>query len=138
MRRIIGLMVIAAVLTGCSIPGKINEEIIELTRDKTPYNTGPAVIGIMLATPPLNTLLVSSCKDELFMDKSRRDLCNLNHRIYGTTPAWERNAAEARLMSYQPGELQCSRTLGGVADCRIISGTPRPVTLISSPNMGAN
>jgi hypothetical protein len=133
MRRI-AIVFLTSLLAGC---GTVNDKIIEYSRDRSPYNTVPAVTGLILATPPVNTILVNSCNEELFMDASKRKLCNLNHKIHGTTPPWERAAAEARLMSYQPGELQCSRTLGGVSDCRVISGIPRPVTLITT-NMGSN
>lgn len=136
MRRIAVSICLLGLLGACT--GEINERIIEVSRDKTPYNTVPALVGIMSATPPINTIFISPCKDELFPDKSRRDLCELNHKIRGTSSPWERNAAEARLMTYQPGELQCSKTLGGVPDCRVIGGTPRPVNFIAAPNMGAN
>jgi hypothetical protein len=138
MRRAAVLIALAGLLAGCSIPGQVNQEIVETAgRGRSPYNLGTAAVGLALATPPIHTLLISSCKEELFMDKSRRDLCDLNHKIRGTTSAWDRAAAEARLMAYQPGEVQCTRTLGGVPDCRVVAGVPRPVTLIS-PNMGSN
>src|SRR5262245_54200026 len=101
-------VVVSLLLGACSIPGKINDEILDLTnnRTKSPYGLAASAGGLMLATPPVNTILINSCKDELFMDGAKRPLCNLNHQIRGTTPPWERNAAEARLMAYQPGELQ--------------------------------
>ena len=137
MRRIALLTAFAApLLSACT--GSVNDKIIDLTRDRTPYNTGPAAIGVIMATPPVNTILFNSCEHELAMDASKRKLCNLNHQIRGNTPPWERIAAEARLMSYQPGEVECQRTLGGKAECRVISGAPRPVNLIAPPSMGAN
>lgn len=141
MRRVALLMALASTLLGaCSIPGRINEEVLELTnkRSRSPYNTGTAAIGLIMATPPVNTILFNSCDHEIAMDASKRKLCNLNHQIRGNTPPWERIAAEARLMSYQPGEVECQRTLGGKAECRVISGAPRPVNLIAPPSMGAN
>ncbi len=138
MSRIAAMLTILGLLVGCA---DLNERIAKVTHDKSPNtfsSTGGPVIGLILATPPVNTLVFDPClREEVAMDDYKRSLCNLKHQIKGTTPPWERTAAEARLMSYQPGELQCARTLGGVTDCRVISGMPRPVTLVS-PNMGSN
>lgn len=138
MSRIaLAVVAIAGLLAGCS---SLNEQIGQLGHDKTP-NSAPTSIqplmALILTAPPVNTIVFRSCRDEFAMDEYKRSLCEVNHKLRGTTPAWERAAAEARLMSYQPGELQCARTLGGITDCRVIQGMPRPVTLIA-PNMGAN
>jgi len=137
MSRIALVLALAGFLSGCS---SFNEQLAKLTHDKTP-NSGPTsfipLAGLVLSTPPINTLAFSSCRDEFAMDHYKRSLCEVNHKLRGTTPEWERIAAAARLMSYQPGELQCARTLGGITDCRMVQGMPRPVTLIA-PSMGAN
>ena len=138
MSRIALAVAFAMLLAGCS---SLDERIASITHDKTPSSgptSGPTLIGLILATPPVNTLVFNPClQEEVAMDNYKRALCNLRHQVKGTTPPWERTAAEARLMSYQPGELECARTLGGKTDCRVISGLPRPVTLVA-PNMGSN
>lgn len=137
MSRTALVLAFAGLLSGCS---SLDEKLATLTHDKTPSsgpNSGPPLIGLILATPPMNTILFSSCRQEFAMDDYKQSLCDLNHKLRGTTPPWERTAAEARLMSYQPGELQCARTLGGVTDCRVVQGLPRPATLVA-PNMGSN
>lgn len=137
MSRIALSVLLALSLMACS---DLNKKVAEITHDKTPNtfsNSGPPLITLILATPPINTIAFGSCKQEFAMDDYKRNLCELNHKLRGTTPPWERIAAEGRVMSYQPGDLQCTRTLGAVPDCRLISGMPRPVTLVS-PNMGAN
>lgn len=138
MSRIALALTLAGLLTGC---GSLNEKFAELTHDNKSRNTfsnsAPVLFGLILATLPINTIVFRSCHDEFAMDDYKRSLCEINHKLRGTTPPWERTAADARLMSYQPGELRCARTIGGVTDCRVISGMPRP-TLLSAPNMGSN
>ena len=136
MSRIALALALVGFLVGCS---DLNKKVATFTHDGTPQRhsfAGP-VTFLLLSTPPGNTILVSSCQDEFAIEPYKRSLCELNHKLRGTTSPWERAEAEARLMSYRPGELQCTRTLGGVSDCRVISGMPRP-TLLSAPNMGSN
>ncbi len=137
MRRIAALAMMLGLLVGCA---DLNERIAKVTHDKSPNtfsSTGGPFIGLILATPPVNTIVFAPCTDEIAMDDFKRPLCDLNHKMRGSTTPWERRAAEARLMSYQPGELQCARTLGGITDCRVISGMPRPAILVA-PNMDSN
>ena len=110
MSRIALTVAVAALLTGCA---DLNEQIGKLGHDKRPNSTsasGSVVVPLLLATPPLNNIVFGPCTNELAMDDRKRSDCNLHHKIRGTTPPWEQAAAEARLMSYQPGELQCART----------------------------
>jgi hypothetical protein len=130
-------LALAGLLVGCS---SLKDKFGEITQDKKPStfsNTAPPLDRPDLGDAPVNTIVFQSCREEIAMDDYKRSLCDINHKLRGTTPPWERATAEARLMSYQPGELHCARTLGGVPDCRVISGVPRP-TLLSAPNMGSN
>ena len=72
------------------------------------------------------------------MPEGRKAQCELHHQIRGTTSAAERNKAAGQAMAYQPGELQCIRTLGFKSECMVVSGVPRPIYLNAPPSTGAN
>ncbi len=130
MRRIV-LLSLALALPACTSAENRVQEIFHHNQVVLPVGS------IFLATPPVNTILFGPCREEFGMSVDKKGTCNLYYAVRSQTAPWDRTAANAQQMAYQPGELQCSRTLGGRTECYVISGTPRPVNLIA-PNMGAN
>ncbi len=137
MSRIMILLGFAATLGACS-----NERVADYLNTSTGRVAHPNTIlpltGLILSTPPVNTMLFGPCREEFMMPDGRRSQCDTYAKLYGETLAVERNKANGQAMAYQPGELQCWRTLGFKTECVVAAGAPRPTYINASPLMGGN
>jgi len=137
MRKAIFLLVFSALLGGCT---SLNDQVQQHTslKDVGRPNVTPYAVGLILATPPVNTWIFGPCKEEFMMPEGRREQCDFHYKLRGETAPYVRTQASGQSMAYQPGELQCYRTLGFKTECAIVSGAPRPNYLNAAPPMGAN
>jgi hypothetical protein len=140
MRRIMFFLGFSALLGGCTASG--NERVADLlnTSPETVSRSNSAlpVMGLILSTPPVNHILFGPCREEFMTPEGRKAQCELHARLWSETSAAQRNQANGQAMAYQPGELQCWRTLGFKTECVVVAGTPRPVYLNAAPQMGGN
>jgi hypothetical protein len=137
MHRIILSLGLVALLGGCS--SEKVADYLNTSKGRVEHpNTILPFTGLVLTTPPVGTILFGPCKEEFMMPEGRRAQCEQYAKLYGETSAVERNRANGHAMAYQPGELQCWRTLGFKTECVVVAGAPRPSYLNASPLMGAN
>ena len=87
-----------------------------------------------LTMPPLNTILFGPCPEEFGMPESRRANCELHYKLWGGEAPWVVRKNYYAATAYQPGELECTRTRGDVAECSVVSGPPHQPPYIAAPN----
>lgn len=137
MHKIMILLGFAALLGGCS--SERVADYLNTTKGRVERpNVGPPLVGLILATPPVNTIAFGPCTEEFMAPEGRRAQCELYHQIRSQTSPVEQIKANGQAMAYQPGELQCWRTLGFKTECVVVAGAPRPNYLNAAPMMGAN
>lgn len=98
------------------------------------HGPAPYAAGLAVATPPLNTILFGSCEEEFGMPASRRADCELHYHLTGRLAPWEEREKYYAATTYQPGELQCTRTRGELVDCSVVSGPPHQPPYVVAPN----
>jgi hypothetical protein len=137
MRRIMILLGFATLLGGCS-SDRLADTLNTTTGRVEHPNTILPLTGLILSTPPVNAVLFGPCREEFMIPDGRKAQCELHSSIRGQTSVSERTRANGQAMAYQPGELQCWRTLGFKTECIVVAGPPRPNYLNGAPLMGAN
>jgi hypothetical protein len=87
-----------------------------------------------LTMPPLNTILFGPCEEEFGMPESRKADCELHYKLWGGEAPWIARQKYFAATAYQPGELTCTRTLGKVAECSVVTGPPHQPPYVVAPN----
>lgn len=89
--------------------------------------------ALTLAMPPVNTVIFG-CDEEFAMPEAVRKDCELHYHLTGRDAPWEVREKYLAATAYQPGELQCTRTLGQNVDCAVVSGPPHSPPWVAAPN----
>jgi hypothetical protein len=118
-------MPMKTLLAGCGL-------LFLLSGCNNPIAVGAAVL--VPTTPPVNTVLTGPCKEEFGMPDSRRANCELYYWIRGEDAPWVARQKYYAATAYQPGELECTRTRGEIAECSVVSGPPHQPPYIVAPN----
>ena len=137
MRSLLGWCAMCALLGACSTPP--GNPIHNFEHNVTKQTPVFYVAALALMTPPLNTMVFGPCEDEFGMPDGRRTNCNIYYYfVRHEAPPWEQRKFDYATAAYKPGELQCWRTRGNVAECSVVSGPPHMAPSIVAPNnMGA-
>lgn len=89
--------------------------------------------ALTLAMPPVNTVIFG-CDEEFAMPEAVRKDCELHYHLTGRDAPWEVREKYLATTAYQPGELECTRTIGQNVDCSVVSGPPHSPAWIATPN----
>lgn len=134
---LISSFVLALALTACTSP---EDNGIHRSVKAAFSPSGRAalpVVGVIMSTPPYNTLLFGPCKDEFALPDSRRGTCDLYYKIRGRPAPWAETETNAVVREYPSADLFCQRTLGGSPECYALRGDIRPPQL-NGPLMGSD